>query len=370
MTRRSAHTNPRILIAGGGTGGHVYPAIAIADAVRSIEPDADIVFAGTKDRLEWTAVPKAGYPINAITVSGFQRSLSPRNLTFPFKLAKGLVESWTLVGSFKPDVVVGTGGYVSGPVLWSAGVRGRPTLIQEQNAFAGVTNRMLAKRAVRIHVAFDEAIRYFPEEKCVVSGNPVRSNLNGAHRTEALDHFGIPHDASVLFVFGGSLGSVILNDALERQFESILEPDNTFVIWQTGRRHYNKLATRVEHSRLRLLPYIDRMDAAYAAADLVVARAGAITCSELMVTGRPAILVPAKAVAEDHQTRNAEALSSKGAATLLSEDRLEQLGETVSALLGDRAGRDAMSRALRELAKPDAAAQIARDVLKLAEEGT
>ena len=368
MTDRRQHIIPRILFAGGGTGGHVYPAIAIADAVRTLDPDATIAFVGTKERLEWTAVPKAGYPIQPITVSGFQRSFSVRNLTFPFKLAKGLVESWSLVGEFNPDVVVGTGGYVSGPVLWTAGLRGRPTLIQEQNAYAGMTNRLLARKASRIHIAFPEAERHFPKGKCVVSGNPVRQSLRNVDRREARGHYEIPDGAQVVFVFGGSLGSVPLNNAIKAQIGEILSSAETFIIWQTGPRHFDGLVSEVGHERLRLFPYIDRMDLAYGAADLVVGRAGAITCSELMVTGTPAILIPARAVAEDHQTKNARALADREAAVLLPEDEVGKLSSVIADMIADRSQLDRMRETLLSLAKPNAAEDIARDVLTLADE--
>ncbi|MGD8414136.1 MAG: undecaprenyldiphospho-muramoylpentapeptide beta-N-acetylglucosaminyltransferase [Candidatus Latescibacterota bacterium] len=365
MMSRQDHNVPTILFAGGGTGGHVYPAIAIADAVRSLEPNASIAFAGTKERLEWTAVPKAGYPIHPITVSGFQRSLSPRNLTFPFKLLKGLAESWSLVGRLNPDVVVGTGGYVSGPVLWTASLRKRPTLIQEQNAYAGVTNRLLAKGASRIHIAFSEAKAYFPPEKCVESGNPVRESLRSVDRPEARRHFEIPSDARVVFVFGGSLGSAILNTAVSDQLEAILGDGSTWLIWQTGRKHFDAIEAEVSHERLRLLAYVDRMDFAYAAADIVVSRAGAITCSELMLTGTPAVLVPARALAEDHQTKNAKALADRGAAILLAEPELDELSSTLAGVLAEGDRLASMSETLRSLAKPDAARDIAKDVLGL-----
>ena len=368
MTEHRQQALPRILFAGGGTGGHVYPAIAIADAVRTIEPKATIAFIGTKERLEWTAVPKAGYPIHTITVSGFQRSFSAKNLTFPFKLIKGLAESWSLVGAFDPDVVVGTGGYVSGPVLWTASLRGRPTLIQEQNAYAGMTNRLLAGKARRVHIAFPEATRYFPRGKCVISGNPVRQSLYDVDRAEAREYFDLPSDAEVLFVFGGSLGSVPLNEAMKASIESLLEPERRHVIWQAGTRHYEALAAEVSHERLDLLPYIDRMDLAYAASDLVVGRAGAITCSELMATRKPAILIPAKALAEDHQTKNAQSLADRGAAEMLHEDDASKLSALVDELIADRSRLDRMSDALAALAKPNAAFDIAKDVLMLAEE--
>lgn len=360
--------SPRILLAGGGTGGHVYPALAIADAIRRLAPEAVLAFAGTRERLEWSAVPKAGYPIHPITVTGLQRGLDARNLAFPFKLVKGLVQSWQLIGAFDPDVAVGTGGYVSGPVLLAASARGRPVLVQEQNAFAGVTNRLLAKRAARVHIAFPEAERQFPAEKCVLSGNPTRRELLDVDPAEARRAFEIPPDAAVLLVFGGSLGSAALNAALEQHRDALLDRPNTFVLWQTGAAYYDRLAGRVAaHERLKLLKYIDRMDYAYAAADLALCRSGAITCSELMVTGTPSVLVPSPNVAEDHQTKNARSMVQHGAARLLPEANLrEGLTGEVGALLDDAEQRRQMAEAAKKMARPDAAERIARDVLGLA----
>jgi len=358
---------PRILLAGGGTGGHVYPAIAIADAVRVIVPEAAIAFAGTQDHLEWDAVPKAGYAIHPITVSGFHRKQPWRNVSFPFKLIKGLAQSWQLVGDFDADVAVGTGGYVSGPVLIAASLRGRPVVVQEQNAYAGVTNRLLTKRAAQIHIAFPEAKQAFPPEKCHLSGNPTRVELLHAERAEARVAFEVPGEASLLLVFGGSLGSLALNTAMEAHLASLLADDNVYVLWQTGARYYERLRARVlEHPRLRLLQYIDRMDLAYAATDVVLCRAGAITCSELMVTATPAILVPSPNVAEDHQTKNAQSMAAAGAAILIPETKLHQTdADKVLALLKDQHGLEQMAEAARKLARPDAAERIAREVLKL-----
>ena len=358
---------PRILLAGGGTGGHVYPAIAIANAIRALEPEAAIAFAGTQDHLEWEAVPKAGYAIHPITISGFHRKQLLRNLSFPFKLAKGLSQSWSLVGDFDADIAVGTGGYVSGPVLMAASWRKRPVVVQEQNAYAGVTNRLLAKRAAQIHIAFPEAKQWFPEEKCRLSGNPTRAILLEADYAAARAAFEVPDGASLLLVFGGSLGSLALNTAMEKHLATLLADENIYIIWQTGKLYYERLQARVEaHPRLRLLQYIDRMDLAYAAADLVLCRAGAITCSELLVTGTPAILVPSPNVAEDHQTKNAQSMAHAGAAMLAPEADLDAaLVENVPALLNDQARRTEMAKAARAAAHPDAAERIARDVLRL-----
>jgi UDP-N-acetylglucosamine--N-acetylmuramyl-(pentapeptide) pyrophosphoryl-undecaprenol N-acetylglucosamine transferase len=366
MTQRAPH----ILLAGGGTGGHVYPAIAIADAIRELAPTAEIAFVGTRDRLEAQAVPKAGYSLYPITVAGFQRSLSMRNLQFPFKLFRGFVQSWNLVSGFNPDVAVGTGGYVAGPALLAAWLRRRPIVIQEQNAYAGVTNRLLSCLATRIHLAFPEAKDYVPAQRAVISGNPTRSILAEADRAQGRGHFDMPDDARVLLMFGGSLGSAALNGAMEQHALTLLEHDEALhIIWQTGARYYDALASRIaSHPRLHLMKYIDRMDQAYAAADLVLCRAGAITCSELMVTGTPALLVPSPNVTADHQTKNARSMERGGAARLLPEDELnERLVGAVTELLDDAAQRQQMAAAARHMARPDAARRIAADILEIAE---
>ncbi len=361
-------TSPRILFAAGGTGGHVYPAIAIADAVRDVRPDAAIAFAGTREKMEWQAVPRAGYPIHPITVSALHRALTPRNLLFPFKLARGLVDSYRLVRSFRPDVVVGAGGFVSGPVLWVANVLGVPTVIQEQNAFAGLTNRLLAKKAARVHVAFEAAQQAFPGARVVVSGNPTRAGLAGASREEGRDFYGVPQGKKMLLVFGGSLGSQKLNETLLAHAPALLAGGDLHIVWQTGSRYFDKMrAAAPRHEGLDVREYIDRMDLAYAAADLALCRAGAITCSELMVTGTPALLVPSPNVAADHQTHNARAMETVGAARLVPEGDLDaRLVPAVQALMADADARAAMSAAARGMARPDAAHAIARDVLALA----
>ncbi len=358
---------PRILLAGGGTGGHVYPAIAIADALRNEAPEAVLAFAGTRDKIEWQAVPKAGYPIHPITIQGFHRANLWRNALFPLKLLAGLGQSWNLIGAFDPDIVIGTGGYVSGPVLYAAHRRGRPVVIQEQNAFPGITNRILSRYASTIFIAFDDASSHFNETKCVLAGNPIRQSLCEADRREAAAHFDFSGEARVLLVFGGSLGSAALNSIMEELIEPILSSSDLHVIWQTGSIYYKDLAGRVtDHPRLRLLEYIDRMDLAYSMADLVVARAGAITCSELAATGTPSILIPSPNVAEDHQTKNAESLQRAGAAILVPEREMgDALYDTLLATLSDRERLAGMSEAAARLARPDAAQHIAKSTLQL-----
>ena len=360
---------PRILLAGGGTGGHVYPAIAIADAIKEIAPEASVLFAGTRDRMEWEAVPKAGYEIRPITVSGIQRRLTAENLTFPFKLAKGMIDSFRLIGDFDPDVAVGTGGYVSGPVLLAATLRARPLVLQEQNAYAGLTNRLLARRAAQVHIAFEEARDYIPNAPCILSGNPTRRALQEADRAEGRRHFDLPADATLLLLTGGSLGSQALNDAMEAHYQDFLsENEKVHILWQCGARYHDALQGRVEASeRLRLGKFIDRMDLAYAAADLAFCRAGALTCSELAVTKTPSVLVPSPNVTEDHQTKNARSMEKGGAAELLPEPELKaRFADTVRDLIADDARRQRMAQAAGQLARPDAARHIAHSVLSLA----
>lgn len=360
---------PRVLFACGGTGGHVYPAIAIADAVRALAPGADVAFAGTRDRMEWTAVPKAGYPIHAVTVSGFQRGLSGealrRNVSFPFKLARGLAESWRLVGAFNPDVVVGTGGYASGPVGLAAVARRRPLVIQEQNATAGATNRLLAPRAARVFVAFEAARRAFPGVETTVAGNPVRADLvPGGDAAAARAHFGLAPDAPALLVMGGSLGAAPLNDAVEAHLGALLA-SGASVLWATGTRYHDAVSARVgARAGLALVPYLDRMDLAYTAASLAVCRSGALTCSELAATGTPSALVPSPNVTADHQTSNARAMG--GAARLVPERELGARMPEIAALVHDAPALDAMRAAALTLARPDAARTVAHAVLELA----
>ena len=363
MTRK-----PRILMAGGGTGGHVYPAIAIANAIRVLEPEAAIAFAGTKNHLEWEAVPRAGYAIHPITVSGFHRKQMLRNVSLPFKLTLGLLQSWWLVGHFDADVVVGTGGYVAGPVLWAAHRRRRIVVAQEQNAYMGVTNRLVSRYAAQVHIAFPEAAKNIPEEKIRLSGNPIRSELSQVRRQSARTALSIPESAKVFFVFGGSLGSQAINEAMERHIRNLLEDEDTVVLWQTGRRYYDRLDLRVaRHQRLRLMKYVHNMGDAYAAADVALCRAGAITCSELLLTGTPAILVPSPHVAEDHQTKNAQSMERYGAAVMVKEEGLDEaITGLGTALLNDADRRQKMKAAAAKVARPNASKDIALQVMRLA----
>jgi UDP-N-acetylglucosamine--N-acetylmuramyl-(pentapeptide) pyrophosphoryl-undecaprenol N-acetylglucosamine transferase len=360
---------PHILLAGGGTGGHVYPAIAIADALRDLCPSAVVVFAGTRDRLEARAVPQAGYALHPITVRGFQRAWTWKNLAFPVALMRGLMQSWRLTGAIAPDVVVGTGGYVAGPVGLAAWLRGIPLVVQEQNAYVGVTNRLLSPLAASIHTAFPEAQQALPNDRTRLSGNPIRPALLQADATTARMRHSLSTADTVLLVTGGSLGSAALNNALRMHHHALLEAvPRLHLWWQTGTRYYDALSQQVEtHPRLRLMEYIDRMDEAYAVADLALCRAGALTCSELLATATPAVLVPSPNVVADHQTKNARSLQQAGAAKVLPESELiDRLMDTLCPLLSDGERRATMATAARTHAKPDAARAIARDVLRLA----
>jgi UDP-N-acetylglucosamine--N-acetylmuramyl-(pentapeptide) pyrophosphoryl-undecaprenol N-acetylglucosamine transferase len=362
----------KVIISGGGTGGHVFPAIAIADAIRKIEPGASVLFVGAVGKLEMEKVPKAGYPIEGLWVSGFQRKLTLQNLLFPVKLAASWWKARQIVQSFKPDVAVGVGGYASGPTLNVATSLGIPALIQEQNSYPGITNRLLAKKAARICVAYEGLERYFPADKIVLTGNPVRSdffeNLE-SKKEEALAHFGLYAAKKTLLIVGGSLGARTLNEAMEAAGNMLSENVNIQVIWQMGRLYidsFGKCSTAALPN-VKAVPFIDRMDLAYAAADVIIARAGALTISELCLIGKPVILVPSPNVAEDHQTKNAQSLVKKDAALLVADSAA--ISEMMWAAL-DLLRNDTMAHKLaaniRQLARPDAAKDIAHEVIRLA----
>lgn len=355
---------------GGGTGGHIYPAIAIADAIRSRNPRAIIAFAGSRDRLEWRAVPEAGYPIHEIPARGLDRRLTPlsilRNLTVPVVLLRGLRAGKKLIRGFDPDVVIGTGGFVALPVLLAAR-NSRRVVIQEQNAYVGLTNRIAARFADAIYVAFQEAADEFDSERVISVGNPVRQDLANADPAESRAHFGLEGRDPILLVLGGSGGSRPLNEAVERFVPDLLDAiPNAGVIWQTGRAYYEDVQRRMEgRTGVAILPYIEHMDRAYAAADLALCRAGALTCSELMLTGTPAVLVPSPHVAADHQTKNAISIAEMGGAHLIAEAEIStRLAGDVIDLLGDGPARKRMSDSLLGQARPDAGDVIARDVLR------
>ncbi len=359
--------NPRILIAAGGTGGHVYPAIAIADAIKNENADSEILFVGTKDHMEWKAVPKAGYKIKSVWISGFHRRFTLKNILFPLKLVTSIVQSFGIVSSFKPQVMVSCGGYAAGPVGWVAGKRGVKVVIQEQNSFPGVTNRMLAKFASRIFTAFKEAAKYLPSDKIVESGNPTRNTLDKVEKKVGLNSFNFDDSKPVLMVLGGSGGARSINEAVKENLDKLSDLQ---VIWQCGSRYIDALMKEVDlenNKNIRLTAFIDNMPEAYAAADLIVSRAGASSCSEFMMTGKPSVLIPSPNVAGDHQTQNAQSMVDAGASELLKDaDAVNALPELVHSLIKNQEKLKEMNKAALRLAKPDAAKMIAKEILELA----
>jgi UDP-N-acetylglucosamine--N-acetylmuramyl-(pentapeptide) pyrophosphoryl-undecaprenol N-acetylglucosamine transferase len=360
----------KIIISGGGTGGHVFPAIAIADAIKKLQPDADILFVGAKGKLEMEKVPKAGYPIEGLWISGFQRSLTLRNLMFPFKLVHSWWRARQIVRRFRPDVAVGVGGYASGPTLNAAGAFGIPTVLQEQNSYPGVTNKILAKKAAKICVAYDGMEKFFPKEKIVLAGNPVRPavfNDLGNKREEGLAHFGLDKNKQTVFIFGGSLGARTLNEAMAAGTQVLKENPQVQLLWQCG-SFYQEQFSNCETAQLpnvKLLPFIDRMDLAYAAADVVIGRAGALSISEMCLVGKPAILVPSPNVAEDHQTKNALALVEKDSALMVKDAAAkDELLWAALEVLKNKELQLRLGKNIKALAKPEAAAEIAKIVLQ------
>jgi UDP-N-acetylglucosamine--N-acetylmuramyl-(pentapeptide) pyrophosphoryl-undecaprenol N-acetylglucosamine transferase len=362
--------NWKIIISGGGTGGHVFPAIAIADAIRDKIPSADILFVGAQGKIEMERVPKAGYPIKGLWISGFHRKLTLRNALFPLKLLSSLVKAWWIVRRFRPDLAIGVGGYASGPVLEVAARMGIPTLIQEQNSYAGVTNRMLSKKADKICVAYDHMEKYFPAEKLVLTGNPVRKGLfqQAASKKEGYAHFKLDPDKKTIFLFGGSLGARSLNKAVAANQKALAEQTDVQLIWQAGKLYMEEYwqSPVAQLPNVHIHAFIDRMDLAYAVADVVVCRAGALTISELCLVGKPAILVPSPNVAEDHQTKNAQALVEKDAALIIRDDHIaEELVDAAVALLNDPDKQEELSKNIQLMALPDAAEHIADVVMDL-----
>ncbi|MCI5080853.1 MAG: undecaprenyldiphospho-muramoylpentapeptide beta-N-acetylglucosaminyltransferase [Saprospiraceae bacterium] len=360
----------KIIISGGGTGGHVFPAIAIADAIKKQQPDAEILFVGAKGKLEMEKVPKAGYPIKGLWISGFHRKLTLRNLMFPFKLLSSLLKSWQVVGRFKPDVAVGVGGYASGPLLEVANRRGVPTLIQEQNSFPGVTNRLLGSRVQKVCVAYEGMERFFPQGKIQFTGNPVRTSVHQPDfdKAEACKHFGLSANKKTVFLFGGSLGARSLNEAVAANAEKFAEMQDVQILWQAGKLYIDEFgqSKAANLPNVHILDFVDRMDWAYGLADVIVCRAGALTISELCLVGKAAILIPSPNVAEDHQTKNAQALVDQEAAQLLTDrDAKTGIIPAVKALLDNGAEREKLETNIQKLARPNAAEEIATEVLKL-----
>lgn len=362
----------RVIVSGGGTGGHIFPAVSIANAIKSQHPEAEILFVGAEGRMEMQRVPAAGYPIKALPICGFDRKHLWKNVAVLFKILKSRRLARRIIKDFRPMAAVGVGGYASGPTLNMAEAMGIPTLIQEQNSYAGVTNKLLAKRADKICVAYEGMERFFPKEKIILTGNPVRQGLLECKRSreEILQGFGFRPDRKTVLLMGGSLGARTLNESVMGNLSLIGESGVQF-IWQTGGYYFPQLKERLKQAgkpdNLFVADFISRMDEAYAAADLVISRAGASSISELCLLGKPAILVPSPNVAEDHQTKNAMALVDKDAALCVTDaEAVDKLIALALATVADEGRLDRLSRNIKKLAFADSADRIADEVYKLA----
>ncbi|MCQ2073869.1 MAG: undecaprenyldiphospho-muramoylpentapeptide beta-N-acetylglucosaminyltransferase [Bacteroidaceae bacterium] len=365
----------RVIISGGGTGGHIFPAISIANAIRNLRPDSEILFVGAENRMEMQRVPEAGYDIEGLPVAGFVRSSILKNVPVFVKLLRSQMRARRIIRKFSPDVAVGVGGYASGPTLRMAGRMGIPTLIQEQNSFAGVTNKLLAQRADRICVAYEGMEKFFPADKIMMTGNPVRQNLTGnaLSRDEAVGAMGLNPEKRVILVIGGSLGARSLNESIMSQLDAIRAAEDVQIYWQTGKLYIDEMKQRLAAESEpvpNLFPtdFVTRMDCAYSAADLVISRAGAGSISELCLLGKPVILVPSPNVAEDHQTKNAMALVDKDAAIHIADaDAGKSLIPEAIKLVRDKERLGVLGKNALSLALPDSAEIIAMEVLKLAD---
>ena len=359
----------KVLVSGGGTGGHIFPAISIANAIKNKCPNADILFVGAENRMEMEKVPAAGYPIIGLPVSGFDRKHLLKNIKVLFRLFKSIRLADKTVKSFSPDIAVGVGGYASGPTLWAAARKGIPTLIQEQNSYAGVTNKLLASKAKAICVAYENMERFFPKDRIILTGNPVRQELQNdtISREEAIRFFNLDPSKKTILVIGGSLGARTINNSIAAGIEKI--PQNIQLIWQSGKGYDTQAQKALEEKKpenIKQMPFISRMDMAYKASDLVISRAGASSISELCLLGKPVILIPSPNVAEDHQTKNAQALSTKNAALMIRDcDAQNLLIDTALKTVQDETSLKNMSDNISKMAQRDSATRIADIIFEL-----
>ncbi|KOY52085.1 undecaprenyldiphospho-muramoylpentapeptide beta-N-acetylglucosaminyltransferase [Polaribacter dokdonensis] len=355
-----------ILISGGGTGGHIYPAIAIANELKWRFPDANFLFVGAKDKMEMEKVPQAGYEIEGLWISGIQRKQLAKNLGFPFKMLDSLWKARRIIRKFNPDVAIGTGGFASGPTLIMANRRNIPTLIQEQNSYPGITNRLLGRRANKICVAYDDLNRFFPANKIVKTGNPVRQDLLSIHSKvdEAKAFFHLDTKKKAILVLGGSLGARKINQLIESNLE-FLEAQNVQVIWQCGKLYFNEYKKYNDLKHVQVHQFINKMDLAYAASNIIISRAGASSVSELCIVGKPVIFIPSPNVAEDHQTKNAKFIVDRHGAILLKENELDTFKIVFETLLKDEGKQQQLSENINELALPSATRDIVNEVEKL-----
>lgn len=368
------NNKPRIIISGGGTGGHIFPAVSIANAIKELRPDAEILFVGAEGRMEMQRVPDAGYKIIGLPVAGFDRKHLWKNFAVLVKLARSQWKARNIIKQFRPQVAVGVGGYASGPTLKTAGMMGVPTLIQEQNSYAGVTNKLLAKKACKICVAYEGMEKFFPADRIVVTGNPVRQDLEEASdkREEALKFFGLSPDKKTILVVGGSLGARTINRSIQGDLDKLFASDvDVQVIWQTGRYYHEEALKHLKAYRgmpIWCSDFITRMDYAYAAADLIISRAGASSISELCLLKKPVILVPSPNVAEDHQTKNALALVGKDAAVMVADkDAEQQLVSKALEIIHDDERLRVLGRNIATLAQHQSAERIVDEIVKIIE---
>ncbi|WP_369014371.1 undecaprenyldiphospho-muramoylpentapeptide beta-N-acetylglucosaminyltransferase [Flavobacterium anhuiense] len=359
-------TKYKFILSGGGTGGHIYPAIAIANELKLQFPDAEFLFVGARDKMEMQKVPQAGYEIKGLWIAGLQRKLTLQNLMFPLKLASSLLESKRIIKKFKPNVVIGTGGFASGPLLQAAGSAGIPTVVQEQNSYPGITNKLLSKKANAICVAYQNLERFFPKEKIVLTGNPVRQDLIDieSKRDEAVAFNGLDPNKKTLLVLGGSLGARRINQLIEKELQNFLS-QGVQVIWQCGKLYFEEYK-KYNQPNVKVVDFIERMDFVYAASDVIISRAGASSVSELCIVGKPVIFIPSPNVAEDHQTKNAQAIVDAKGAILLKESELDsQFSIVFEALLKDHGKQKQLSDNIKKLAKPKATQDIVAEIVKL-----
>ncbi|MDG1698285.1 MAG: undecaprenyldiphospho-muramoylpentapeptide beta-N-acetylglucosaminyltransferase [Polaribacter sp.] len=355
-----------ILISGGGTGGHIYPAIAIANELKLRYPEANFLFVGAKNKMEMEKVPQAGYAIKGLWISGIQRKLTIDNLSFPFKMLNSLWNASKIIKNFKPDIAIGTGGFASGPTLIMANRKGVPTLIQEQNSYPGITNKLLGKKADKICVAYDHLERFFPLGKIVKTGNPVRQDLLSIHSKieEGKTFFSLDKNKKTILVLGGSLGARKINQLVESNLD-FFKNQQVQVIWQCGKLYYEEYKKYNTSDDIQVHQFLNRMDFAYAASDIIISRAGASSVSELCIVGKPVIFIPSPNVAEDHQTKNAKAIADQHGAILLSENELETFSIVFETLLKDRGKQEHMSENINELALPGATTDIVNEIEQL-----
>lgn len=357
----------KFVFAGGGTGGHLYPAVAVAEKIKELKPEAEIMFIGTKSKIEGTVVPKLGYKFKPIWIKGFARKLTLNNVLFPVKLVVSMGQSLLINAGFKPKVAIGSGGYVSGPAIWGASALGAKVILLEQNSYPGVTTRMLEKKAESIHITFEESIKYFREkEKLHMTGNPVRSSLVLFSKEEALKKFGLKTDYKTIVIIGGSLGAASINKTMGTVAGKLADK-NVQVIWQTGKNYYETYKN-LNSDKIKVMPFIEDMAAAYSAADLVIARAGATTIAELTSLGVAAMLIPSPNVAANHQYYNAKSLSDKDAAVLLMDNKMDSdLLNAVLENVNNEAKLNELRNNVKKFGKPDASLIIAKNAIELAE---